>query len=69
MPKKKARSRKPSKTSKKQTRTSFVLAAMVVGVLAIGVGFMMFGGGKVGEIPPAKTSDSKVVVIEFFDYG
>jgi hypothetical protein len=55
-----------AKKKKNRIMAFFVMAAVIAG---IGVGSMLLGGGGKIEIPPAKTPDGRVVVVEFFDFG
>ncbi len=65
MAKKKIRTKK----SMKKNNRNFAILGVVLLALAVGVGSMFWGKGGEAEIPPAKTADGRVVVLEFFDFG
>lgn len=58
-----------AKNSKKNNNRNFVILGVVLLAVAVGAGSMFWGKGGEAEIPPAKTADGRVVILEFFDFG
>ena len=58
-----------TKKSKKNNNRNFAILAVVVLAVAVGMSSVFWGKGGEAKIPPAKTTDGRVVVLEFFDYG
>ena len=55
--------------TKKNNNRNFAILAVVILAVAVGMSSVFWGKGGEAKIPPAKTTDGRVVVLEFFDYG
>jgi uncharacterized protein HemX len=64
---KKEQARKSQTSSNKNSRKTLAVAIALIAALGIGLGSLWVGDG--GEAPPTITSDGRVVILEFFDFG